>query len=132
MASVAMTDMAHSLLKQVRAASDLPETVSAVVVAAMQLLVHHSQLPAATAAAAATAAPASSVGEAGSDGSIGDGAEMLAEFDAEWARDRGTERGAPSHLRGGPPVGPPPLRGDGGESRAGGRRSADLMYILNE
>ena len=45
MASIAMTDMAHSLLKQVRAASDLPETVSAVVVAAMQLLVHHSQVP---------------------------------------------------------------------------------------
>ena len=86
MASIAMADMAHSLLKQVRAASDLPETVSAVVVAAMQLLVHHSQVPATTAAAAATAAaPASSVGEAGSDGSIGDGAEMLAEFDAEWA-----------------------------------------------
>ena len=47
MASIAMADMAHSLLKQVRAANDLPETVSAVVVAAMQLLVHHSQVPAA-------------------------------------------------------------------------------------
>ena len=53
MASVAMTYMAHSLLKQVRAASDLPETVSAVV----------------------------------------------------------------------------PLRGDRGERREGGRRSADLMYF---
>ena len=78
MASIAMADMAHSLLKQVRAANDLPETVSAVVVAAMQLLVHHSQVPAASAAPA----PASSAGEVGSEG---DGAEMLAEFDAEWS-----------------------------------------------
>ena len=56
MASIAMADMAHSLLKQVRAANDLPETVSAVVVAAMQLLVHHSQVPPAASAAPAPAA----------------------------------------------------------------------------
>ena len=36
---------------------------------------------------------------------------------------------ATSALQGGPRVEPPPLRGDRGERREGGRRSADLMYF---
>ena len=125
MASIAMADMAHSLLKQVRAASDLPETVSAVVVAAMQLLVHHSQVP-------APAAPAPGVLPQGvdrrSDNCRRRGAGRPAGVrPPPLRRDRGAERGASSHLRRRPRVEPPPLRGDRG---TGGRRSTDLIDVL--